>query len=736
MKPATPLYMIDKITKADHHDPFSVLGMHEAEGQGDNSLIVRSFQPDARELFVLPDKFPDRKKKMKKVHGDGLFETVFTGVKQFFTYSLEMTDCNGQTSVCHDPYSFPPMLSDYDMHLFSEGNNHNIYDRLGAKKTIHKGIKGFLFAVWAPNAKRVSVVGDFNCWDGRRHPMRARGISGIWELFIPEFKEGGLYKFEIKTRDGSIIVKADPYAFSTELRPKTASIAYDIDKYSWNDRKWMEKRDKTNQLQKPISIYEVHLGSWMRVPEDDFRSLTYCEIASKLIEYVTDMGYTHIEFMPLASHPYDPSWGYQVTGYFSPTARFGKPEDLMYLIDKCHQHNIGVILDWVPAHFPTDAHALACFDGTCLYEHVDPKKGLHPDWGTLVFNYGRNEVRNFLISNALFWLNKYHIDGLRVDAVASMLYLDYSRSEGEWIPNEYGGRENIPAIEFLKRLNEIAFSYFPGVLMIAEESTAWPAVSRPTYLGGLGFSLKWNMGWMHDILEYMSKEPVHRKYHHNMLTFSLLYTFHENFILPFSHDEMVHGKRSLLDKMPGDVWQKFANSRLLFGYMFGHPGKKHLFAGSDIGQWSEWDHNKSIDWHLLQYESHKSLQRFVRDLNHLYFSESAMYELDFDHAGFEWIDFSDTDNSIISFIRRGKDPDNILVFVCNFTPVPRFNYRIGVPLDAFYKEVLNSDSECYWGSNMGNFGGVKADPLLWHGKPYSINLTLPPLGCLVFKPER
>jgi 1,4-alpha-glucan branching enzyme len=552
---------------------------------------------------------------------------------------------------------------------------------------------------------------------------------------IPGLHEGGLYKYEIKADNGDIFVKADPYAFFTELRPKTASVAYNIDRYSWNDKKWMDRRDKTNQLEKPISVYEVHLGSWMRVPKDN-RSLTYREIAPRLIKYIHDMGYTHVEFMPLAAHPYDPSWGYQVAGYYSATPRFGKPEDLMYLIDQCHQHNIGVILDWVPAHFPTDAYALAWFDGTCLYEHADPRKGKHPDWGTLVFNYGRNEVKNFLISNALFWLNKYHIDGLRVDAVASMLYLDYSRKEGEWIPNEHGGRENLEAIDFIKRLNETVYSYFPGALMIAEESTAWPAVSRPTHLGGLGFALKWNMGWMHDILEYMSQDPVHRKYHHNMLSFALMYTFYENFVLSFSHDEVVHGKGSLIAKMPGDNWQKFANLRLLYGYMFGHPGKKHLFMGCDIGQWSEWDHSKSVEWHLLQYPPHKKLQDFVKSLNHLYCSETALYELDFDHVGFEWLDFSDADNSIVSFIRKGKDRNNILVFVYNFTPVPRDNYRVGVPFEAFYRELLNSDSEIYGGSNLGNLGGVQSDPVSQHGRQHSIRPILPPLSCLVFKPER
>lgn len=735
MKATISACQIRKAVSASHHDPFGVLGMHEVEAGGKKSLVVRSFQPDAWKLHVVPEKSPKKRVEMEKIHKAGFFEAVFKGVQDFFPYRLELVEKNGNTDTFYDPYSLPPVLTDYDLHLFAEGNNHKIYDKLGAHQMVLKGIEGFLFAVWAPNALRVSVVGDFNCWDGRKHPMRARGNSGIWELLIPEFKVEGLYKYELKGADGSIIIKADPYSFFNELRPRTASKTYNIEKYSWNDALWLEQRDQTDQLQKPISIYEIHLGSWMKSPEDN-RSLTYREIAPQLIAYVQEMGYTHIEFMPLAAHPYDPSWGYQVTGYFSPTARFGKPEDLMFLIDQCHQHNIGVILDWVPAHFPSDGHALASFDGTCLYEHADPKKGMHPDWGTLVFNYGRNEVRNFLTSNALFWIEKYHVDGLRVDAVASMLYLDYSRKDGEWIPNEFGGRENLAAIEFLKRLNEIVYSYCPGVLMIAEESTAWPAVSRPTYLGGLGFALKWNMGWMHDILEYMSQDPVCRKYHHNLLTFALLYAFHENFILAFSHDEVVHGKESLIGKMPGDEWQKFANLRLLLGYMFAHPGKKHLFMGNDIGQWYEWNHTKSIDWHLLQYDPHRKFQSFIKALNHLYCSEPAMFETDFDPAGFEWIDFSDSDSSIVSFIRRGQNPEDILVFVFNFTPVPRYNYRIGVPFDSFYKEVLNSDSENYWGSNLGNFGGVQSDSIKWHGRKHSINLIIPPLGSLVFKPER
>lgn len=626
------------------------------------------------------------------------------------------------------------VLTDFDLHLIGEGSHYKKYEKLGAHVMEINGIKGVHFAVWAPNAKRVSVIGDFNNWDGRRHPMRVLGSSGVWEIFIPGLDEGELYKFEIKSKSHNYIaVKVDPYAFYFELRPKSASIVYNINKYQWNDSTWMEMRAKKNWFESQVSIYEVHLGSWMRVPEEGNRWLTYRELADKLVKYVKEMGYTHIELLPVTEHPLDASWGYQTIGYFAPTSRFGTPEDFMHLIDQCHQNNIGVILDWAPAHFPRDAHGLGFFDGTCLYEHEDPRKGEHRDWGTLIFNYGRNEVRNLLISNALFWFEKYHVDGLRVDAVASMLYLDYSRKEGEWIPNIFGGRENLEAIDFLKKFNEIAHEYHSGILTIAEESTAWPGVSRPTYLGGLGFSMKWNMGWMNDMLEYISKDPVHRKYHHNDLTFSLLYAFTENFILVLSHDEVVHGKRSMLSKMPGDMWQKFANLRLFYGFMYGHPGKKLLFMGGEFGQWDEWNHDRSIDWHLLQYEPHWRLQKYVKDLNHLYRSEPALYEVDFNYWGFEWIDFRDSEQSIVSFIRRSKSPDDFLIFVCNFTPVPRFNYRMGVPKSGFYKEILNSDSSEYWGSNLGNSGGVPAEEIPWHGRPYSMNITLPPLATIVFK---
>lgn len=627
-----------------------------------------------------------------------------------------------------------PFITDLDLHLFGEGRHYKIYEKLGAHIIEMNGIKGVHFALWAPNVRGVSVIGDFNRWNKKTHPMKPRGSSGVWELFIPGIGEGEIYKFWIRSRFGNYAEeKADPFGFYFEVRPKSATIVYDIDKFKWTDHEWLSEREKKNWLESPISIYEVHPNSWRRVPEEGNRFLTYRELAHTLIPYVKEMGYTHIELLPIMEHPLDESWGYQLIGYFAPTSRFGTPEDFMYFVNQCHLNNIGVILDWVPAHFPKDPHGLARFDGTYLYEHEDQRKGEHKDWGTSIFNYGRNEVGNFLLSSALFWLEKYHIDGLRLDAVASMLYLNYSRKPGDWIPNIYGGNENLEAIAFLKRFNEIVHQYHLGVLTIAEESTAWPMVSRPTYVGGLGFSLKWNMGWMHDILEYFSKDPIHRKYHHNNLTFSLLYAFTENFILVLSHDEVVHGKRSILDKMPGDLWQRFANARLLYGFMYCHPGKKLLFMGGEIGQWVEWRFNESLDWHLLQYEPHQRVQRYVKDLNNLYRQEPALYEIDFHHTGFEWIDFGDWEQSIVSFIRRAKNPEDFLVMVFNFTPVPRFGYRIGVPQRGFYKELLNSDSGIYGGSNIGNSGGLEAEPIPWHGRPFSLNLTLPPLGMVIFK---
>jgi 1,4-alpha-glucan branching enzyme len=566
--------------------------------------------------------------------------------------------------------------------------------------------------------------------------MRLHPGAGVWEIFIPDVPEGAVYKFEVRTSEGHLRIKTDPYSFRTELRPATASVVERLGKHKWRDSAWMAKRRSVNWLEEPISIYEVHLGSWRRVPEEGNRFLTYRELAHELAEYVTWLGFTHVELLPVMEHPHDPSWGYQVTGYYAPTSRFGSPEEFAYFVDYLHQHNIGVILDWVPAHFPKDDSALRWFDGTALYEHLDPRQGEHPDWGTLVFNYGRPEVHNFLLANALFWCDQFHVDGLRVDAVASMLYLDYSRKPGEWIPNKFGGRENLEAIEFLQHLNHVVHDLYPGVLMIAEESTSWQGVTRPTYLGGLGFTLKWNMGWMNDFLHYIGKDPIYRRYHHHLLTFSLLYAFSENFVLPLSHDEVVHGKRSLLEKMPGDDWQRFANLRLALGYMFGHPGKKLLFMGGEFGQRREWTEQQSLDWHLTHEEAHRQMMHFVRDLNHLYTAESAFYELDFSWNGFEWIDFQDSDASVISFLRRGKKAEDNLVFVYNFTPVPREGYRLGVPGEGFYREVLNSDSQYYGGSNIGNAGGVWAEPIPWHGRSHSIQIVLPPLAVLIFKQVR
>jgi 1,4-alpha-glucan branching enzyme len=627
------------------------------------------------------------------------------------------------------------LLSEEDLYLFNQGSHFCLYGKLGAHSLTAEGVEGTYFAVWAPNAQQVSVMGDFNGWDKASHPLRPRGRSGIWEGFVPGVGKGAIYKYHLISRyKGYRVDKTDPFAFYNEASSKTASIVWDLD-YAWGDQEWMEKRHRRNALDAPFAIYEVHLGSWMRVPEEGDRPLTYQELAPKLTEYVERMGFTHVEFLPIMEHPFLGSWGYQVTGYFAPTSRYGTPQDFMYLIDYLHQHGIGVILDWVPSHFPNDEHGLGFFDGSHLYEHADPRKGIHPDWNSFIFNYGRHEVRSFLLSSALFWLDKYHVDGLRVDAVASMIYLDYARKEGEWIPNKYGGRENLEALDFLRRFNVEVYKNHSDVQTVAEESTAWPMVSRPTYVGGLGFGLKWDMGWMHDTLEYMTKDPVFRKYHHNNLTFRMIYAFFENFTLPLSHDEVVHGKGSLLGKMPGDDWQKFANLRLLFGYMYAQPGKKLLFMGGEFGQWREWNHDRSLDWSLLEYRPHAGLQRWVEDLNRLYRSEPALYELDFDPAGFEWIDCSDFGASVISFIRKGRSTGDIILIGCNFTPVPRSNYRLGAPRGGVWREVLNSDAKEYGGSGQGNMGEVKASPIPIHGRPHSLNITLPPLAAVFFKGE-
>jgi 1,4-alpha-glucan branching enzyme len=625
------------------------------------------------------------------------------------------------------------LLTEQDFYLFNEGSHYRIYEKLGAHPMTVDGESGTCFSVWAPNAREVSVVGDFNGWNGESHKLYSRGGPGIWEGFIPGIGKGTLYKFHIVSNNqGYVSDRADPVGLLHENPPRTASVVWELD-YEWGDRHWMANREGRQTLRAPVSVYEVHFGSWMRVPEDNNRSLTYREMAPKLTEYVQRMGFTHVEFLPLMEHPFYGSWGYQTTGYFAPTARYGTPQDFMFLIDYLHQHGIGVILDWVPSHFPSDGHGLAYFDGTHLYEHADWRKGFHPDWNTYIFNYGRNEVRSFLLSSAMFWLDKYHIDGLRVDAVASMLYLDYSRKQGEWIPNQYGGRENLEAIDFLRRFNQEAYKEHSDILTIAEESTAWPGVSRPTYVGGLGFGMKWDMGWMHDTLSYFSHETIHRQYHHNQLTFRSLYGFTENFMLPLSHDEVVHGKGSLIGKMPGDEWQKFANLRLLFGYMYGMPGKKLLFMGAEFGQVSEWNHDSSLEWHVLQYPVHSGAQRWMEQLNHAYREHRALHELDTDPAGFEWVDCNDNATSVLSFLRKGQSPDEQVLVVCNFTPVPRQNYVLGVPLEGYWRELLNSDASEYAGSGMGNLGGVHTTNTPSHGRPYSLRLNLPPLSALFLK---
>ncbi|MFP3897838.1 MAG: 1,4-alpha-glucan branching protein GlgB [Dehalococcoidia bacterium] len=628
------------------------------------------------------------------------------------------------------------MLGDDDLYLFNEGSHYRLYEKLGAHPMVVDGTEGIYFAVWAPSAKQVSVIGDFNGWNRSSHQLRAQGQSGIWEGFVPGVAKGATYKYYlISHHRGYHVQKADPFAFYAETPPNTASLVWDLD-YSWGDQAWMDKRHAHNALDAPISIYEVHLGSWRRVPEEGNRFLSYRELAPRLAQYVNELGFTHVEFLPVMEHPFYGSWGYQITGYFAPTSRYGTPQDFMYLVDYLHQHGIGVILDWVPSHFPNDEHGLGYFDGTHLYEHGDPRQGIHPDWNSFIFNYSRHEVRSFLLSNALFWLDKYHVDGLRVDAVASMLYLDYGRKQGEWIPNKHGGRENLEAISFLRRFNEAVYQEIPGAHTIAEESTAWPSVSRPTYLGGLGFGMKWDMGWMHDTLEYITRDPIHRKYHHNNLTFRLIYAFFENFVLPLSHDEVVHGKGSLLAKMPGDDWQKFANLRLLLGYMYGQPGKKLLFMGGEFGQWREWTHDDSLEWHLLNHTPHLGLRRWVEDLNRLYREQRALYELDFEHVGFEWIDCNDVEHSVISLIRKGRSRDDLVAVVCNFTPTTHVNYRIGVPQSGLWNELLNSDAREYGGSGQGNLGGVEAAPIPLHGRPHSLTITLPPLAVVFLKPSQ
>ncbi len=725
--------VIEAIVGANHGDPFTVLGMHRENPGG--PVAVRAFVPGATRIQVIDADSGATIATLERLHKGGFFAGPVEGREQGYPYRLRVTTPGGTQDI-EDPYRFTVVLGDTDLHLFGEGTHHRAYEKMGAHLAKFEGVSGVTFAVWAPNARRVSVVGDFNQWDGRRHTMRLRPGVGIWEIFVPGIGEGERYKYEIKSAAGEILpLKADPYGFAMEKPPHTASVVRRIDHHRWNDAGWMVTRTRRGARNAPISIYEVQLGSWKRVAEEGNRYLTYRELAEQLIPYVKAMGFTHIELLPICEYPFDGSWGYQPIGLFAPTSRFGTPEDFQYFVDCCHQAEIAVLIDWVPGHFPTDEHGLAFFDGTHLYEHADPRQGFHTDWNTLIYNFGRNEVANYLLNNALFWLKSYHIDGLRVDAVASMLYLDYSRHEGEWIPNKYGGRENLEAIDFLRRLSKLVYGEHHGVITIAEESTAWPAVSQPVYLGGLGFGYKWNMGWMHDTLQYMSRDPIYRRFHHNEMTFGLMYAFTENFVLPLSHDEVVHGKRSLLGRMPGDAWRQFANLRAYFGFMWTHPGKKLLFMGGEFAQGREWNHDAGLDWHLLDVEWHAGVHRLIRDLNRLYCSTPALYELDCQAEGFQWIDASDAENSILTFLRKGEKNTPPVVVACNLTPLARYNYRIGVPKPGFYAERLNTDAAMYGGSNVGNVGGAYSQAMAWLGQPYSMLITIPPLATVVFELE-
>jgi len=721
------------LTEIRHSTPHQLLGMH-ALGDG-SGLVVRALIPDAAQIRIEPVHEKGMPAvELKRLHECGLFEALIPGAKRVYAYDLVIQDGAGNTRRTRDPYSFLPTLGEEDLFLFGKGDERRIYEKLGSHLRTFDGVTGASFAVWAPNAQRMSVVGDFNNWDGRCHPMRSLGSSGVWEIFIPGVGKGAHYKFEVRDAHGVISLKTDPYGAFFETPPKNAAIVWDDEAYAWNDEAWMEARRRQDPLRSPLSIYELHIGSWKK--KSFMESFGYRELAEPLIAYIKEMGFSHVEFMPLAEHAFYPSWGYQVTGYYAPTSRFGSPDDLRYLVDELHRAGIGVIIDWVPAHFPRDEWALARFDGTALYEHEDPRQGQHQDWGTLIPNYGRHEVCNFLTANALFWCERFHVDGLRVDGVASMLYLDYSRNAGEWVPNEHGGRENIGAIEFLKKFNYLVHTEYPGVITIAEESTAWPLVTRPPYLGGLGFTFKWNMGWMHDTLDYFAKEPVYRKYHQNDLTFAMLYQFHENFVLPLSHDEVVHGKGSLLARMPGDDWQKFANLRTLLGYQWSFPGKKLLFMGCELGQSAEWNVNGEVDWGLLeQGPYHKGLQRFVADLNHLYTQEAAFWQADHDSTGFYWIDCTDQDASVLSYVRQERSLLSRVAVIMNLTPVPRPGYRVGLPCAGQWREVLNSDAGVYGGSNQGNLGGVFAEAHRWHNQDYSAEVNLPPLSILVLKAE-
>ena len=730
IKTDLPKETIQAIVQGQHGSPYDILGLHRRT-EGRSGIVIRAMQPFARKVEVL-DKDSDKVYEMVQLDKGGLFEIILSEIQPYrqkpMRYLLRMTDDKGHQWTIEDTYGFPLQITDFDVYLIGEGSNYRMYEKMGAHPMTIDGIEGVHFAVWAPNAQRVSVVGAFNRWDGRHHPMQKRGDSGLWELFLTGLKPGDLYKFEVRGKNGYIVQKTDPYGFASELRPQTASIIWDVRKYEWQDTGWMDRRPKVNWLEEPISVYEVHLGSWRRNAEEGNRWLNYRELAHELIPYVKKLGFSHIEVLPITEHPFDGSWGYQTIGYYAPTSRFGSPDDFKYFVDQCHQNGLGVILDWVPAHFPKDGHGLAYFDGTHLYEHADWRLGEHKEWGTYVFNYGRSEVRDFLLSSAMFWADVYHIDGLRVDAVASMLYLDYSRKPGEWVPNKYGGKENLEAVDFLKKFNILIHAQYPGFLTYAEESTSWPMVSRPVYLGGLGFDLKWNMGWMHDVLEYMSKAPIHRKYHHNGLTFSLVYAFNENFILPFSHDEVVHGKCSMFNKMPGDAWQKFASLRLLYSFMYAHPGKKLLFMGDEFGQHHEWNYQESLQWPLLQEAAHSKLQHCVETLNNLYRQRADLHQIDFTWEGFQWIDYHDAEQSVISFLRKGKKPGEFIVCIFNFTPVPRNNYRLGVPVAGRYVEIFCSDAAEFGGSNVRPGENIKSEQVPWQNMGQSIVINLPPLA--------
>ncbi len=727
---------LDALVRREHSNPHAVLGAHP-DGDG---VVVRTLRPAARAVTAIPDGHPPVE--LQQIHAGGVFEGTIAGAEPPLHYQLDVDYGDAGRFTIEDPYAFLPTIGELDQHLISEGRHEELYDRLGAHIREHQHVTGTAFAVWAPSARAVSVVGDFNSWDGRLHAMRSLGSTGVWELFLPDVGEGARYKYEILTQDHQVLLKADPYAQATEVPPKTASVVFQSHhEWSEQDAEWLlHRQQQPPALKRPISIYEVHLGSWRLNSLEGNRPLTYLELADELSAYVKDLGYTHVELLPVMAHPFAGSWGYQVTGYFAPTPFYGSPDDFREFVDRLHQNGVGIILDWVPAHFPRDEFGLARFDGTALYEHADPRRGEHPDWGTLVFNYGRHEVRNFLIANALFWLREYHVDGIRVDAVASMLYLDYSRREGEWVPNQFGGREDLDAVSFLKEFNEVVYGREPGAITAAEESTAWPGVSRPTYLGGLGFGFKWNMGWMHDTLGYFEQDPIYRRYHHHELTFSLMYAFSENFILPLSHDEVVHGKGSLYGKMAGgDKWQKLANLRSLYAYMWAHPGKKLLFMGSELAQEAEWSYERSLDWHLLESPEHAGIQRLARDLNRIYRDEPALFEIDSDPSGFWWLEPNDADSNVLAFARASLPDEHggrrMVVFVANLSPVPRTGYRLGLPRACRWKEALNTDSTYYGGSDLGNMGGLDPEPIPWHNQPVSGLVTLPPLAAVWFIPE-